>query len=479
MDTELSLAINPHPASLIVLMIFGFSVGLPVLLMITGFLYERVHAYYQQLQASEARYRFLVEHSSDVIARLDMKGPFLYLSPSCERLWGYKPEELIGHSGYELVHPDDVEPVHQFHITMATCTAHNPHKQQFRTRHKDGHTVWIEVLAWVIEDAITHQPVEIVSNIRDITAQKQLEQAQHQYQQELQQHSQELAHRNHELKHANATLVRANHELWQFNHLFSHDIRTPLTGLKGLIDELTFHIGELNGVMAPLLVHLDPLQRQRFFTWQDDCLETVGFIREACAKMMRLVEVASELSRLGHRDVQIEPIDLAALVGRLLAGLHFQLKSVQAQVEVGTLPTLLSDPQLLEQILTNLLTNAIKYRRPQVPLHIQITADTDLKTVTLQVRDNGQGIAADDLPYLFDLFWRSEQVVRAGIEGQGAGLAYVQAMVNHLGGQITVTSQLGVGSTFRVCLPKEVSMPVFGCSSSEEGSRKTETETDE
>jgi signal transduction histidine kinase len=115
------------------------------------------------------------------------------------------------------------------------------------------------------------------------------------------------------------------------------------------------------------------------------------------------------------------------------------------------LPTLISDRLALEQIFGNLFDNAVKYRDRNRPLRIMIRAIESGRIVHFEIIDNGRGIAKEDHERIFELFRRSGVQDRPG---EGIGLAHVRALARRLGGDIKVESELGVGTTFRVSLPR-------------------------
>jgi len=162
-------------------------------------------------------------------------------------------------------------------------------------------------------------------------------------------------------------------------------------------------------------------------------------------RMDRLIEALLQLSRLGRRELQREPIATAALVHETLRTLAHQMAQQQVQVSVGALPVVHADRLALAQIFGNLLANAVVYLAPGRPGTIAITAEQRPGITVFAVRDNGRGIAADDIPRVFEPFRR---VGRQDAPGEGMGLAYVRTLVRRHGGDITCQSTLGEGTTF-------------------------------
>lgn len=182
--------------------------------------------------------------------------------------------------------------------------------------------------------------------------------------------------------------------------------------------------------------------------------DTVQECLAVAQQMRRLTESLLDLSRFdaGHAPVAKLPVDLVALASETLT--LVQPLAEQRSVRLALDPDdahCLGDAQRLRQVLTNLLTNAITYNRPggEVRVHTSATASH----VLLEIRDTGQGIAPEDLPHLFERFYRADKS-RTGADGHaGLGLAICKAIVEAHGGTIGVTSQPGIGSTFSVRLP--------------------------
>ena len=140
------------------------------------------------------------------------------------------------------------------------------------------------------------------------------------------------------------------------------------------------------------------------------------------------------------------------MVRTLAADFSHRTEKGSIRLSVGRLPTIVSDRLALEQIISKLIDNAVKYVRDEVPGQIAVTAGaTDAQMVEISVVDNGRGIAERDLERIFDLFRRSGAQDRPG---DGIGLAYVRTLVRRLGGTVRVMSRLGEGSTFTIVLPR-------------------------
>jgi len=159
-----------------------------------------------------------------------------------------------------------------------------------------------------------------------------------------------------------------------------------------------------------------------------------------------------KLSRAGRRKLSPEPLQMGDLVRGILQTLTHQLESRTVAVTVGALPDLVADRMAMEQIFGNLLDNAVKYLDPGRAGEIAVTAEEGEREVVFHLRDNGRGMAQEDVPKAFEIFRR---VGKQDVPGEGMGLAYVKALVRSMGGRIWCESEPGHGTTFHFSIPKE------------------------
>lgn len=125
------------------------------------------------LRESEARYRLMADHATDMISRHSLDGTYRYVSPACYAILGYQPEELVGRNSYNFFHPDDLDAIRQSHTTILNVA--DAYVVSYRKRHKDGHYVWLETTSRTIQDVQRGSVVEIVAISRDITERKRIE----------------------------------------------------------------------------------------------------------------------------------------------------------------------------------------------------------------------------------------------------------------------------------------------------------------
>jgi signal transduction histidine kinase len=250
-----------------------------------------------------------------------------------------------------------------------------------------------------------------------------------------------------------AALTRANEEIQRFAYIVSHDLRAPLVNVMGYTSELE-QAGKIieRGVAeaeAEREVSADIVTAVR-----EDMPEALGFIRASTEKMDRLINAILRLSREGRRNLLPETLDMTAMARNIADSVHHQTEAAGAQILVEALPSIESDRLSMEQILGNLIDNAVKYLDAGRPGEIVISGE-DLPGgwVVYRVADNGRGIAARDHERIFELFRRSGKQDR---RGEGLGLAFVRNSVRRIGGTIDIESELGKGSTFLLKFPKRL-----------------------
>ena len=304
---------------------------------------------------------------------------------------------------------------------------------EFRMTMPDGMRHY-SVNASLLDQVADEESGVIISIWRDVTDFKQTQAMLQQYARELEQ---------------------ANDEVKQFAYIISHDLRAPLVNIKGFSAELRYALDEINLVMESVRPHLDNQQQQSVHTALDeDIPEAFNFIESSVQRMDNFINALLKLSRLGRHELKSEQVELRPIVEAVLKDSAHQLEERSAKVTMGTLPSLMADHTVMEQIFGNLLHNAVKYWEPARPLEIDITAEESEHETVIHIRDNGRGIAENDLHKIFAPFRRAGA---ENVPGEGMGLAYVQTMVRRHGGRITCRSESGMGTTFSFSLSKNIS----------------------
>ena len=247
-------------------------------------------------------------------------------------------------------------------------------------------------------------------------------------------------------------LLDANNEIQSFASIVSHDLRSPLVNIMGFTSELeTFRKNIFERLAALREVAPGPDAENDDAALGGEFDEAVEFIKGSIAKMDRLINAILIISREGRRNLRAEPVDMTALVRAIADGYMHRTLETGAEIVVEPLPAMTIDRLAIEQVFSNLLDNAVKFMRTDVPGRIHVTGRETPFSVVYEVTDNGRGIDPKDAERVFDLFRRSGMRDRPG---EGIGLAHVRALVRRLGGSIRLASEPGQGCTFTVTLPK-------------------------
>lgn len=248
------------------------------------------------------------------------------------------------------------------------------------------------------------------------------------------------------LQRCTKELRQCREEFQTFVYVVSHDLRTPLINLRGFAAELRLASESIRSALELALPLLDESHRATLTkALEEEMPEALNFIEDSVAHIDRFVSAILRLSRLGRRTLRLETIDMAVLAQDVLRPLAAQIEQRRVRVTVGPLPAVVADRASMEEIMSQILTNAIQYLDPSRPGEIEISGERSAEETIFRIRDNGRGIATEDIHKVFEPFRRAG---RQDTPGDGMGIPYAQALVRRHGGSMTCTSEPGVGTTF-------------------------------
>ena len=395
---------------------------------LVGSLVERQRSEHE-LRRSEQRYRLLAENATDVISVTDVDGVLKYVSPASTAVNGYEPQELIGRSGWDFVHPEDVERVQAAHVDLFArdepVTA-----PPYRTRRRDGSYVWIESTARPIRDPQTGAMIGVQSSARDVTQRKLAEDALTQAYEDLGHANRELARTNLRLGRANAELERSNSDLERFAYEASHDLGQPLRVMEQLLRRLVEQHGK----------GLD-----------EEAIGLCTAVLDGLDRMQCLIDDLLTYSRVSSEPLTPGRVDCTAVVEEACGLLAEAITAGRATVESGPLPTVDADPTQVAQLFRNLLSNALKFAVDGTRLRVRISATREAAAWCFTVEDNGIGIDSQHAERVFGMFQRLHPV--DAYPGSGIGLSICKRIVERHGGRIWVEPADSGGSAFRFTLP--------------------------
>jgi signal transduction histidine kinase len=264
----------------------------------------------------------------------------------------------------------------------------------------------------------------------------------------------DLARRANELAATNETLRQQTQENEMFIYSVSHDLRAPLVNLQGFSKELIHACDDLRAAVRKS--SLTPERRQHIERLVDEDIgEALHYLQTAVLRASHIIDALLRLSRVGRVEYRRQKVQVRDIVQRVIDAMQVTIRARGARVIVHDLPWVWGDPTALEQVLANLIGNAINYLDGSRPGRVEIgTTPVPPGVQSLRifyVRDNGLGIPAIAIPRLFNAFQRLHGNVAAG---EGIGLALVRRVVERHGGRIWVESTEGVGTTFYFSLPE-------------------------
>ncbi len=254
-----------------------------------------------------------------------------------------------------------------------------------------------------------------------------------------------------QLQHYARELEETNVDLQSFIFSLSHDLRTPLVTIKGFAGELAHALKDHEQMIKQQMNHFEEQQRKRIEeTLHDEIPETLGFIDMASDKMSNMISGVLKLSQVHQLKLKPQVIDMDQLVHTVLVRFQAAIKRRNVTINYAGLPPLIADRIAVEEVMGHLLDNAIKFLLPDRPGMVEVSGRRSSQETVFSIRDNGRGIAQEDLPKIFGLFRRAGQ---QSILGEGMGLVYVKALVRRHNGRIWCESTVGSGTTISFAIP--------------------------
>ena len=246
----------------------------------------------------------------------------------------------------------------------------------------------------------------------------------------------ELAESHAKLESRNTELSRSNRDLMEFASVASHDLQEPLRKVQAFGDRLSDK-------------YLDQLDERG----QD----YIRRMQHSAMRMRKLIEDLLTFSRVQSKAQPFAKVNLNKILQTTISDFELRLDESDGRIECAELPVIDADPSQMQQLFQNLIGNAIKYARQGIPPHIQVSSQCDAEQVHITVKDNGIGFEAHHAERIFGIFQRLHG--RDAYEGTGVGLAICQRIVERHVGEISCTSEVDTGSTFKVSLPCEQVSP--------------------
>jgi PAS domain S-box-containing protein len=379
--------------------------------------YEDLEAAHQALRESESIFREFADHLHDILYILDAHGRVLFMSPAYEELLGLDREQAYAKANVWLdsVHPDDRARARD---VLARSSKSEPYRQEFRIVRPDGDVRWVSDAAFPVFDE-EGRVVRIVGIAKDVTAER---------------------HAMRDLRDAKLVAESANRAKSEFLANMSHEIRTPMTAILGYSDLL-----------------LEEAQREGA---PPDRKEALRAIERNGRHLLELIDDILDLSRVeaGQLAIKAKPFSPWRLLSdvRSLMLPRASEKGLAFDVScASTVPSqLVGDPLRLRQILINLVGNAIKFTDTgSVSVVLRKVERDGIPVLSSEVSDTGIGIPNEQANRIFEPMVQGDGSATRAFGGAGLGLAIAKRLTERLGGDLSLESRPGAGSTFRVSLP--------------------------
>jgi PAS domain S-box-containing protein len=381
----------------------------------------------EKIEAAEQRLRLAVEATDMGTFDWDLEHQEFYSSPRLLEIFGFPAEAFITHQQLiAALHPSDL-PIRDRAIRASFTTGGLSYEA--RIVWPDSSVHWIRVHGKIVHDK-ENKPLRMYGTAIDITQQRTFTEAL-----EI-----KVKERTAELEKTNNALQKSNEELAQFAFVASHDLQEPLRKIQTFASRIQATETALT----------------------DRGKDYFRRMQQASMQMQQLIADVLSYSRMNATEQHVEALALGVLLAKVQEHLSERIEEVGATIEAGVLPVLKVIPYQFEQLLSNILSNALKYIRPGVPPRIVITADTvPGKAIDplaseevyhrIVIADNGIGFEPQYSERIFQVFQRLHS--KNEYEGTGIGLAICKKIIDNHHGFITAAGEPGKGAAFTLYLP--------------------------
>jgi PAS domain S-box-containing protein len=386
----------------------------------------------KNLAVTENRYRKIVENASNVIVLASSNGTITYVSPSIKKILDLDPDKLIG-MNVQNICPEGSGHLKNYYMNLSKTILDIEFEHECTLSQKK-----IRWLLHTIKKLECDGGFEVMHVLKDITEIREAKNILDNKVSDLERSEraslnimEDLNETVNTLKIVERKLAEKNRELEEYTYTVSHDLKSPLVTIQGFSDLLAQNYGD----------KLDDKGRHY-----------IDRINQGSDRLNRLVSDLLELSRAGRKTKAFEVHDFNSILATSLESL--QGKISQAGVKVthpNDFPRIYGDDMRLSQVLNNLIVNAVNYMGEQKNPEINISWEDRGKCHAFHIRDNGVGIKKEDMDRIFKIFERASETAK----GTGIGLSIVRKIVETHGGELTVESEFGKGSTFTFTIPKQ------------------------
>jgi PAS domain S-box-containing protein len=387
---------------------------------------EELRRAQEELEASREQYFDLYDLAPIGYLTLNIEGHIPQSNLAAATLLGIPRNGLLRQPLHRFIVREDRDIYYLY--CRQVLTTDSPQACELRLLKKDAGLFWARLEATMAQDADGASVIRlVVSNINDS---KQAEK--------------ELTRLNKELQ---AKII----ELEDVLFAASHDLRSPMINIVGFSQALEKTCKEFVSILEQTELSED-LHRAIEPLKGDRISEPIRFIHASAAKMESLIGGLLRLSRLGRSTMNIESLNMDLTLANVLDLMKYLIKAVECEIIMDPLPKCQGDANQIDQVFSNLLDNAIKYRDSTRLLKIQVSGFIQGQESVYCIEDNGIGIPQNRLANIWKLFYRIDP--KSVVPGEGLGLTLIYRIVERHNGRVWVESEEGVGSKFFVALPR-------------------------
>ena len=376
----------------------------------------------KDLADAHGQLQALLDNVPDRIYFKDTQSRFLNLSRAlAKRLGVADPKQVIGKTDFDFHLPERAKEFYADEQRIMRTSESLISKTEKHVR-PNGEITWTSTTKVPLLNP-QGKVIGLVGVNRDITQQKQAEEALLKSDEKLQQFANQLE--------------RSNRELQDFAYVASHDLQEPL---------------------RKVVVFGERLKEKNTDKFDPESLDYLARMQSAAGRMQTLINSLLTFSRVTTKAQPFAPVNLAEIAASVVDDLEGRIEQVKGRVEVGSLPVIDAEPVQMRQLLQNLIGNALKFRRPEEPPVVKVEAQIipdpgtpEKQLCRLTVSDNCIGFDEKYVDRIFNVFQRLH--TRNEYEGTGMGLAIVKKIALYHGGDVTAKSKPGEGSTFIMTIP--------------------------
>jgi PAS domain S-box-containing protein len=359
-----------------------------------------------QLRESEQRFRLAMTNAPIGMALVGLDGSWVEVNDRLCQILGRPRDELLAMSFQDITHPDDLDTDLGYADQLLAGEIRH-YEMEKRYLDPSGGVVWALLSGSLVRDDVG-DPLYFIAQIMDISIRKRALLA---------------------LERTSGELERSNADLQRYAAVAAHDLRSPLATIAG---------------------SLQLLEDRHAAVLDETGREVLDIAQRITEQMTETVDALLTLSRVGADDLELETVDIGALVDEVVASIGAALEEAGVDLQVRPLPSQRGDRAQLRLLFQNLMTNALKFRDPSRPLVVVVDAEREPSGWRFTITDNGRGFDPDDREVIFEPFARTKDGHNVG--AAGIGLATCRRIVERHGGTMSAEST-GTGARFSFTLP--------------------------